>query len=159
MPDYSIRKATDSDLPALGRLGATLMQVHFAFDRQRFMAPGADAAAGYAWFLGTQLQRSDVVVFVAERDGVPLGYVYAGIEPRNWKELRDEAGFIHDVVVEEGARGAGVAAALLDAAIAWLEQAGVPRVVLWTADQNSGAQRLFSRIGFRRTMVEMTKEI
>ena len=159
MADFIVREATQSDLPALGRLGATLMQVHYDVDPQRFMAPGNDAAAGYAWFLGSQLQRKDSVVFVAERGGVPIGYVYAGIEPRNWKELRDEAGFIHDVVVDEAARKAGAAAALLDAAISWLKAAGVPRVVLWTADQNSSAQRLFSRLGFRRTMVEMTKEI
>jgi GNAT superfamily N-acetyltransferase len=156
---FSIRRATEADLPALGRLGALLMQVHYAFDPQRFMAPEADAAAGYAWFLASQLRRPDVIILVAERDGEPIGYVYAGIEPRNWKELRDEAGFIHDVVVDESARGAGVAAALLEAAIAWLKAAGAPRVVLWTADQNSGAQRLFARLGFRRTMVELTREL
>jgi ribosomal protein S18 acetylase RimI-like enzyme len=156
---FSIRKAIDADLPALGRLGALLMQVHYAFDPERFMAPEADAASGYAWFLGSQLRRADVVIFVAEIDGALVGYVYAGIEPRNWKELRDEAGFIHDVVVDQAARGAGIAAALLESAVTWLREAGAPRVVLWTADKNSGAQRLFERLGFRRTMVEMTKEL
>ena len=33
-----------------------------------------------------------------------VGYVYAGLEPLSWKELRDAAGFIHDVVVEESDR-------------------------------------------------------
>ena len=155
----TIRRATSSDLPALGRMGALLMQVHYAFDSRRFMPPGDDAADRYAWFLGTQLKRSDAIVLVAEQEGVPVGYVYAGIEPRNWKELRDEAGFVHDVVVVEEARHSGVAAALLDAAIAWLRDRGMPRVVLWSADQNSVAQRLFERLGFRRTMVEMTKEL
>ena len=32
-------------------------------------------------------------------------------------------------------------------------------VMLWTADQNVGAHRLFERVGFRRTMVEMAKEL
>jgi ribosomal protein S18 acetylase RimI-like enzyme len=32
-------------------------------------------------------------------------------------------------------------------------------VVLWTAEQNRDAQRLFERLGFRRTMVEMTREL
>jgi ribosomal protein S18 acetylase RimI-like enzyme len=32
-------------------------------------------------------------------------------------------------------------------------------VVLSTAEQNSGAQRLFERMGFRRTMIEMTREL
>lgn len=155
----TIRKATAADLPALGRLGAALVQVHHAFDSQRFMAPGADAAAGYEWFLGTQLEQEDVVVLVAERDAQILGYVYAGIEPRNWKELRDEAGFVHDVLVTESARRGGVAAALLAEAIQWLREAGAPRVVLWTSSQNHGARRLFDKLGFRETMVEMTREL
>jgi len=35
----------------------------------------------------------------------------------------------------------------------------MPRAILWTADQNHAAQQLFTRIGFRRTMVEMTLEL
>ena len=159
MPPFTIRPATRSDLPALGRLGASLMRVHYDFDAKRFMPPGPDAAEGYGWFLGTQLEQDDTVVLVADRAGDLLGYVYAGIEPRNWKELRDEAGFIHDVVVDEPARHGGVATALMQAAVEWLKQAGMPRVVLWTADPNASAQRLFSHLGFRRTMVEMTLEL
>jgi ribosomal protein S18 acetylase RimI-like enzyme len=159
MPDFTIRRATRADLPALGRLGAALMRVHYAFDPQRFMPAGPDAPEGYAWFLGTQLRENDALVLVAERAGTVLGYVYASIEPRNWKELRDEAGFIHDVLVDEAARRSGVGRALMDAALEWLAGAGMPRAVLWTADQNASAQHLFSRLGFRRTMVEMTLEL
>jgi ribosomal protein L15 len=32
-------------------------------------------------------------------------------------------------------------------------------VILWTAEGNDPAQRLFGKLGFRRTMVEMTKEL
>jgi ribosomal protein S18 acetylase RimI-like enzyme len=157
--DCVVRRATQSDLPAFGRLGALLLRAHHGFDADRFMAPGGDPEAGYAWFLGTQLKSADVIVFVAERQGEVVGYVYAGVEPRDWKELRDECGFIHDVAVIESGRRTGVATALLDAAIAWLRGRGMPRVVLWTAERNETAQRLFTALGFRRTMIEMTKEI
>ena len=33
-----------------------------------------------------------------------------------------------------------------------------PRVVLWTAEKNPAAQALFEQLGFRRTMIEMTRE-
>lgn len=59
---FTIRRATDADLPALGRLGALLMRTHYAFDRDRFMAPGDDPEDGYAWFLRTQLRESDVAM-------------------------------------------------------------------------------------------------
>jgi GNAT superfamily N-acetyltransferase len=156
---FTIRRATDADLPAIGDLGALLMQVHYRFDAQRFMDPGGDPAAGYAAFLGSQLADDSVVVLVAEERGHLLGYVYAGVEPQSWKELREEAGFIHDVAVVERGRRSGVATALIEAALAWFRERGVPRVLLWAAEPNREAQRLFARLGFRRTMVEMTKEI
>jgi GNAT superfamily N-acetyltransferase len=154
-----IRRAEARDLPALGRLGAALMRTHYAFDAKRFLPPGEDPEGGYAWFLGSQLDQPDVVVLVAERSGEIVGYAYAGIEPMSWKELRDEAGFVHDLVVAHAARGAGIGQRLLDAAIAWLRGRGMPRVVLWTAAPNEPARRLFERRGFRQTMIEMTLEL
>jgi len=155
----TIRRATEADLPALGVLGASLLRAHYAFDQQRFMAPSGDPEAGYAWFLGTQLKEDDVTIFVAELSGSVVGYVYAGLEPQSWKELRDAAGFVHDVVVDESARRAGIATRLVEQAALWLQRRGAPRVVLWTAEANGVAQRLFARLGFRRTMIEMTREL
>jgi ribosomal protein S18 acetylase RimI-like enzyme len=154
-----IRRAEERDLEAVGRLGARLLRDHYAFDPLRFMAPRGNTEEGYAWFLGTQLRRDDVVVFVAEHAGRVVGYVYAGIEPPSWKELRDEAGFIHDVYVDESARRRGAATALLEAAAGWLAERGMPRIVLWTAAPNESARRLFERLGFRHTMTEMTREL
>jgi GNAT superfamily N-acetyltransferase len=155
----AIRPATRSDLHTLGRLGATLMRAHYAFDPNRFLAPGDDPEGGYGWFLGTQLETADAVVLVAERDATIIGYVYAGLEPLSWKELRGPAGFIHDIVVDEAARRTGIARQLIAAAIDWLRAHGAPRVILWTAAQNSTAQRLFAAAGFRPTMMEMTLEL
>lgn len=159
MADVIIRRASTDDTPAIGRLGALLLRVHYAFDPGRFMRPGDDAEDGYAWFLGSQLEDPDVLILVAEDAGRIVGYLYAGIEPRNWKELRDEAGFIHDIVVSEEARGNRVADALMDAALVWMKARGMPRVLLWTATPNTTARRVFERHGFRSTMIEMTKEL
>ena len=158
-PDVRIRPAVEADVPALGRLGASLMRLHYAFDQQRFIAPRGNPEEGYGWFLGSQLHDAEAVVLVAERAGAVVGYVYAGLEPHSWKELREAAGFIHDVLVDEAHRGHGIATALLDAASDWLKAHGAPRVMLWTAEPNRAAQRLFEQAGFRRTMIEMTREL
>ena len=81
------------------------------------------------------------------------------MEPLSWKDLRDECGFIHDLLVTDAARGHGAGEGLLNAAIQWLQQRGMPRVVLGTAAQNERARRLFERRGFRPTMIEMTLEL
>ena len=157
--DVVIRPAEPRDREALGRLGALLLTIHYGFDRERFLAPGPHAAEGYGRFLAGEQHGDDVVVLVAERGGEVVGYTFAGIEPKSWKELRDVAGFIHDVVVDERARGAGLGTRLIEAAAAWLADRGVARVMLWTAERNDAAQRLFARLGFRRTMIEMTREV
>jgi ribosomal protein S18 acetylase RimI-like enzyme len=155
----AIRKAKAGDLEALGRLGAMLMRTHYAFDRERFLAPDAGAEQGYASFLGQVLDAPDDCVFVAERDGIVVGYVYITLEPLSWKELRGPAGFIHDVAVAEDARQSGVATELIEAAAAWLRSRGAPRVILWSSASNEEARALFRRLGFRDTMVEMTMEL
>ena len=153
-----VRRATRADLPALGRLGAYLMRVHYAFDSRRFIEPVGNPEAGYAQFLGSQLDVDEATVLVAERAGAVVGYVYAAIEPLSWKDLRDTAGFIHDIVVEETSRRSGIAHALMDAALAWVHAQGVANVMLGTAAKNEGAQRLFEQLGFRPTMIEMTRD-
>jgi ribosomal protein S18 acetylase RimI-like enzyme len=154
-----VRRAARADLPEIGRLGASLLRVHYDFDNLRFMRPTPDADEGYAWFLGSQLKNDDALVLVAERGGTIIGYLYAGIEPRNWKELREEAGFVHDILVDNAARGGGAGEALMSAAFDWMRERQVPRVVLWTAAANTRARQLFERLGFRPTMTEMTKEL
>jgi GNAT superfamily N-acetyltransferase len=157
--DVHVRRATRADLPVLGRLGAHLLRVHYAFDPRRFIAPTGNPEAGYAHFLGTQIDASDATVLVAERQGAVIGYVYAGIEPFSWKELREAAGFVHDIVVDAAERRTGVAGALMEAATTWVREQGVGSVMLWTAAPNDGAQRVFERLGFRRTMIEMTRDV
>ena len=156
---FIIRRATEQDVPALGRLGGLLMRAHVSFDPQRFLPPGTNPDIGYGRFLRSQLDDDVVVMFVADRAGTVIGYVMAGLEPLSWKELRDACGFIHDVAVEEAGRRTGVATALVNAAVEWLRGRGAPRVMLWTAEQNPAGQRLFERLGFRRTMIEMTREL
>ena len=154
-----IRPAAPADLPAIGRLGALLVQAHHDFDPKRFIAATPRTPQGYASFLGTQLDESNVIVLVAERDGKVLGYVYAGVEGYDYMSLRGPAGVLHDIVVDPIHRGRGVGRMLLEATLAALESRGAPRVVLSTAEQNEAAQRLFTRAGFRRTMIEMTREL
>jgi len=115
-PEVVVRRATQQDLPLIGELGAMLVRAHHEIDPSRFLEPGPDSAKHYGSFLGSQLGRRDAAVFVAERAGRAIGYLY-------------------------------------------LESEGLPRVVLWTAEQNHGAQRFFEQAGFRRTMIEMTRDL
>jgi ribosomal protein S18 acetylase RimI-like enzyme len=157
--DIQIRRATAADLPAVGRLGALLVKTHHDFDEQRFMSPTPQTPAGYASFLGTQLDEPNTAVFVADERGDVVGYSYASVEGVDYMSLRGPAGVLHDIVVAPEHRGRGIGRLLLDETLAFLQARGAPRVVLSTAERNATAQRLFVDAGFRRTMVEMTREL
>jgi ribosomal protein S18 acetylase RimI-like enzyme len=157
-PAVITRPAAPADLPAVGRLGALLVRTHHDFDPQRFIAATPQTEHSYASFIGSQLNEPNVVVLVAERGGEVLGYAYAAVEGYDYMALRGPAGVLYDIVVDSASRGQGVGRMLLDATLAALEALGAPRVVLSTAERNESAQRLFARAGFRRTMIEMTRE-
>jgi len=157
----TVRAARREDLPAASKLAAELVRLHHAYDPQRFMI-SERLEEGYERFLRTQVDRDDVVLLVAvllQGDVQTIvGYVLGSLEERDWSDLRDACGKIHDVYVDERVRLRGVASHLVEAAVAGLAAMGAPRVVLMAAWRNDAAQRLFARLGFRPTMLEMTRE-
>jgi ribosomal protein S18 acetylase RimI-like enzyme len=157
-PDFHLRRALAADMSTIGRLGALLVREHHDFDPLRFIPATPQTEQGYGAYLGSQLSEPRVLILVADRGGTVIGYTYAGLEDTDYMALRGPAGALHDIVVDPDARGRGVGRALLDATLRELAAMGAPRVVLSTAAQNEAAQRLFAEAGFRRTMIEMTRE-
>jgi ribosomal protein S18 acetylase RimI-like enzyme len=155
----TVRTAVAADAAALGRLGALLVAQHHEFDPQRFIAPIPDLAERYGSFLVSQIERPDMIVLVAERDQAVVGYAYAGMEGNDYMALRGPAGVLYDLVVDPDHRREGVGTRLMDAALANLRSLGAPRVVLFTAEKNHVAQAMFRGAQFRRTMIEMTREL
>ena len=157
----TIRAARREDLRAASILAAQLVRMHHAYDPLRFMT-SERLEEGYERFLGTQIDRPDVALLVAVLrrgdDETIVGYILGSLEDRNWSDLREECGKIHDVYVDESVRRRGVASQLVEAAVASLATMGAPRVVLMAAWRNDAARRLFERLGFRSTMLEMTRE-
>jgi ribosomal protein S18 acetylase RimI-like enzyme len=160
LPDVSIRPAAaPADLEAIGRLGALLVRVHHDFDPARFLAATPQTERAYGSFLGSQLEKPNIVILVAEREGEVVGYTFSGVEGTDYMSLRGPAGVLYDIVVDPAHRGQGVGRELLDAALEALMAKGASQAVLSTAERNASAQRLFARAGFRRTMIEMTREL
>jgi ribosomal protein S18 acetylase RimI-like enzyme len=140
-------------------MAGKLVRLHHAFDRSRFLAP-EDVADGYGRWLVRESSRDRALVLVAERgEGAIVGYLYATVENMSWEDLRGPCGYIHDVWVDEDARGGGVATALVEGVSDLFRHRSVPRLVLMTASRNTIAHALFRKLGFRDTMIEMTREL
>jgi ribosomal protein S18 acetylase RimI-like enzyme len=156
---------TRDDVEAVAALAGRLVRIHHAFDPARFVRRVASKKE-YAEWLGSLAGASDVIVLVAERSSGAsggrsrkiVGYVYARLEPPSHEALLGACAKLHDVYVDDTIRGFGIGEALVRETIRRAADRGAPRLVLMTAAKNESAQRLFARIGFRPTMVEMTRE-
>lgn len=83
---------------------------------------------------------------IAHGSGIDVGLARIFAEP-------DAPGRMHLVSlwVDPSYRRRGVAHALVDRAVAWAVDRRAREVILWVADQNTAARRLYERIGFRPT--------
>jgi len=154
-----VRRATADDLPHIGRLGALLVATHHEFDSRRFLAPTGRTKDAYASYLGTQLDAPGAAVFVAEENGDVIGYAYVAVESYDYMALRGPAGVLHDLIVDPEHRRGGVGRELLGAALEFVLMRGLTQIVLGTAQRNQAAQRFFASVGFRPTMIEMTRDL
>jgi ribosomal protein S18 acetylase RimI-like enzyme len=117
-------------------------------------------ADGYASWLVKEASRRGAVVLVAvERRGGRervVGYAYGRLEGVDWETLRPPAGVLVDLYVAPRARRRGAARRLVAALVAELRARGAELVTLHVAARNERAIAAFERMGFHRTMLELT---
>ena len=101
-----------------------------------------DSAAQLAGYL--DLGR----VLVARRDGRTIGHLQ--LVPT----ADDEVIELKNMAVRDEHHGTGVGRALVDAAVAYAEQAGYRRMVVATATADTGNLRFYQRVGFRMQSVD-----
>ena len=151
-----IRPMKKSDLPKVGPLAAQLVHLHHHWDAKRFFVPD-DPSGGYQWWFGSQLGKKKVLLLIAEAGGEIAGYLYGARQGRDWNMLLDACGAIHDIFVAPEHRRRGIAKALMTAGLKHFEDRGIEQVVLSTSTHNAEGRALFESLGFRATMIEMTR--
>jgi GNAT superfamily N-acetyltransferase len=90
-------------------------------------------------------------LFVAERDGTPIGFANVGPYRRDQDpaDLDDTAGEVRAIYVRPDAWRSGAGRALMDAAVEHLRGAGLTPIRLWVLEANARARAFYERYGFR----------
>ena len=137
-PRLSVRRADTGDAEALAPL----------FDAYRVFygrSPDLELASR---FLEQRLRAGESVVFIAEDDRGPAGFVQ--LYPSFDSVEAGSVWILHDLFVDPGRRGVGVGRALMDAARGLAIQTEAVGLSLATARDNVVAQSLYERLGYRR---------
>lgn len=100
-------------------------------------------------FLEERLLGGESVILVAERDRRAVGFTQ--LYPTFSSVALARAWILNDLYVAEDARGTGVGAALLEAARTFGRETGARTLMLETTPDNVTAQRLYERLGWRRS--------
>lgn len=100
------------------------------------------------------LQDPDTFFLVAEVDGEPVGYAFVTIGPgyASWT-TGERLAELETLSVLPEARGAGVGAALIEAAWERLAELGVEDMAITTTLTNVDAHRFYERQGFSQRFV------
>lgn len=141
MPDIRIRPASDHDGSAVGRLIATVFS---EYPTCLFVADEFPELAAVA----THYARAGGMLQVAERDGEVVGSfaIMATTRPRRFELAK--------VYLAQDVRGRGLAARLLNDALAFARERGADVVELFTDTRFLDGHRFYERHGFVRVAGE-----
>ena len=136
----TIRLAAPGDADAVAPL----------FDAYRqFYEQPPDRALARA-FIAERLERGESVIFLAERDGRPVGFVQLYPVFSSTARRPGRLWLLNDLYVAPEARQGGVGRALMMRARRLAEETGACGLELVTARTNTIGQRLYEAVGFHR---------
>ncbi len=133
-----IQQATLNELEALTEL----------FDLYRVFYEQKSDLNGARNFLKERISNEESVAFIALDGSSPLGFVQ--LYPSFSSVSMKRSWVLNDLFVNEQARGQGIGEKLMKTAIEFAKETGAKGVLLETAADNTTAQRLYEKIGFKR---------
>ncbi len=96
----------------------------------------------YMRWLHRRAPRSFFLALEGER---LLGFIVADAQ---WMENGEPIGEIHEIVVSPEAREKGVGSALMERALGFFRERGLPKAGLWVGEHNTKAHDFYRHLGF-----------
>ena len=149
----NIRRAEKRDLEAVGRLLEQVLQLHHAGRPDLFNATGKKYTDAE---LLSIFADSGTPVFVYEREGAVLGYVFCELRHSASGSLkRLDTLYIDDLCVDAAVRGQHIGRELFEYAKAYAREQGCYNLTLHVWECNPGAQAFYAAIGMQPQYTSM----
>ena len=159
-PDFTIRFARPEDEPELIEIQHSSAIHHATIDPDRWQARSIEDSIEARRYWHKQSPRSEGIVAVGP-DGKLVGMIELWLKrprgPAGARIPRVKADL--GLAVAPAWRGRGVGTALLAAAEDWARAQGAERMMLDLDVHNSGAQRLYERVGYQVEAIAMDKPL
>jgi GNAT superfamily N-acetyltransferase len=152
-----VRRAVLEDARTIAELAKKLVVQHQNYNSRRFAQIATEKQM--ATFYGNQTKAKNAAVLVAELEGNVVGFAYLQFEEKDYAALLESAAWLHDIYVDESARGHNAGKVLIEAAIQAAREFGANKLMLLAAAQNENAIAFFKRGDFKTTMVEMMLDL
>jgi aminoglycoside 6'-N-acetyltransferase len=157
---FTVRSATPQDTAVLDALDHASAIHHANVDPERWQVPSLEDVATHRRHWSTVKPRDEALV--ADAGGQVVGMVELWL--RRPSPVPGSAMIQHltvglGIAVDPAWRGRGVGTALLQAAESWARERGATRMSLGLDAFNTGARRLYERVGYQTWGLEMDKVI
>lgn len=153
----TVRRAVMRDLDAIVELRLALLRLHA--ENPLHGRIRADAPLRARRLYAQQLRALDEVIFLAERDGVPIGVLRCARS--SGTPMLDPVmyGYVSSVYVVPAARRQGVLRALLRAAERWCRRRGLEEMRLHNSADDAVANSTWDALGFELAEVVRVRRL
>jgi DNA-binding MarR family transcriptional regulator/GNAT superfamily N-acetyltransferase len=135
-PAYVLRPHRPGDVGWVVHRHAALYAQEYGWNEE-FEALVAEVGARFIREYDPERER----VWIAERDGEPVGAVFLVSRSKTVAQLRL-------LLVEPAARGSGIGTRLVEESIGFARRVGYRKIMLWTSSILHAARRIYERHGF-----------
>ena len=153
----TVRRANLEDAGTIAEYAIKLVIQHQQYDSRRFSRLASVEQAER--FYGKQTRATDAAILVAELEEKIVGFVYLQFEAKDYANLLENAAWLHDIYVDEAARGFNAGKLLVEKTIEVAQKLGADKLMLSVAAKNEYAKEFFEHNRFRETMVEMMLDL
>ena len=152
-----LRRATKTDIPFLNKLLIQVCSVH-SEGRPDLFKRGAKKYTDKE--LIDLLSDENKPVFVAEKEGIVVGYCFCEIQPRGGNIFYDKTAlYIDDLCVDESCRRQGIGESLYRYAVEFAKSKGCYDITLNVWSLNSKAIAFYQKMGLKPLKVYMEEII
>ena len=154
----TVRRATEEDRDAIGRLWQEMMDYHCTLDPEVF-ALAEDALSCWLEWFDTILPEENRIVLVAEADGQLIGYIHGTVGETPPVYAQRKHGALVEISVTASWRRRGVGGKLVAALFDWFRERGLAEVRVSRSAHNPLATAFWREMGFEPHMVQMRREL